>query len=89
MKKRKRFMTVGLIGLFAIGLIIASGFLMTSCGDNCGGGCKVTWTSDGEHLGGGACGAYSCSSECIVYRNWFSNKTWPGTNIIYRCDCQE
>ena len=74
---------VGLIGLLI--LIVLS---FVSCGDDCGGGCKVTWTAYGENLGGGACGAYTCSSSCIVYRNWFSNKDWPGINIIYRCDCK-
>ena len=81
--KKIRILVVGLIGL-----LLAVGLVLASCGDNCGGGCKVTWTSDGEKLGGGACGAYSCSSKCIVYKNWDSNKDGAGMNIIYRCDCE-
>jgi Flp pilus assembly pilin Flp len=71
-----------------IGILMVAGLVLAGCGDNCGGGCKVTWTSSGEKLGGGACGAYTCSSGCIVYRNWSSNKDLPGVNIIYRCDCE-
>jgi hypothetical protein len=79
---KKKFWVVGLLGL-----LMACGLILSSCEENCGGGCKVTWTSSGEHLGGGACGANACASKCIVYRNWYTNKDGPGMNIIYRCDC--
>jgi hypothetical protein len=82
---RKNFFHGILLTLLAVLM-----FTFFSCKEDCGGGCKVSWTSDGKKgSDSGACYAFSCSSHCNVAKNWSSNKSGlPGQNVIIRCDCE-
>jgi hypothetical protein len=70
-----------------LGMVLVSGLVLISCGAKCGGSCEVYWTADGKSAGLSACGVNDCASECIVYKNAYSNKDAPGVNIHYTCDC--
>jgi len=81
MKKSK------ILALVLISLLMVGGLVLVGCGDECSHGCSVTW-SNGKRTSGNACGLYSCSSNCIAYRNYNSNVDLPGVgNVHYSCNC--
>ena len=78
--KKSKLLVVALIGL-----LMAGGLVLAGCKEPCytaGGRCVVTWTSDGKRVESNSqsCLAFTCSSKCIVPKNWNSRKDAS-------CDC--
>jgi hypothetical protein len=86
--KKSKLLVLGLIGL-----LMAVGLVLVSCGGKCNGSCVANFDSNGfrnsnsDYVKSG-CSDSDCLSDCEVYKKWGGEKDAFGRwKTSIKCDC--